>query len=87
MCVPVCMYVSERERSVHYALGLTFDRPCSPVSKTKAGPDGHLTCTAIYCQSAWGNKDSGVIAAPSPEARLYGNHLHVPFGEGERWSK
>lgn len=45
------------ERSVHYALGLTFDRPCSPVSKTKAGPDGHLMCTAIYCQSAWGNKE------------------------------
>lgn len=49
--------MSDRERSVHYAWGLTFDGPCSPVSKTKAGPDGHLMCSAIYCQSAQGNKE------------------------------
>ena len=54
-----CVCVSVR--SVHYALGLTFDGPCSAVSKTKAGPDGHLMCTAIYCQSAWGKQRAAML--------------------------
>lgn len=51
------MCVRDREGSVHYVLGLTFDSPCSSVSKTKTGSDGHLMCAAIYCQSARGNKE------------------------------
>lgn len=49
------------ERSVHYASVLTFDGPCSSVSKTKAGPDGHLMCTAIYCQSGRGKQRAAVL--------------------------
>lgn len=53
--------VGEWERSVHYACILTFDGPCSSVSKTKAGPDGHLMCTAIYCQSGRGKQRAAVL--------------------------
>lgn len=82
-CGGVVVGAGERERSVHYVCVLTFDGPCSSVSKTKAGPDGHLMCTAIYCQSGRGKtKSSRVIAAPSPEVCLYGNHLHVACLEG-----
>lgn len=76
----------EKERSVPSALGVTFDSPFSPVSTTKAKPDGHLMYTAIYCQSTWGNKEQHVTADLSPEALLYGNHPHVPLRERKRES-
>lgn len=60
----------EWERSVHYACVLTFDGLPSSVSKTKARPDGHLMCTAIYCQSGRGKQREAVLLQLPPEVCL-----------------
>lgn len=59
------------ERSVHYACVLTFDGLCSSVSKTKAGPDGHLMCTEIYCQSGRGKQRAAVLLRLPPQRSAF----------------